>query len=127
MARELRYSLIPGPFAICQLPAKSAIPEWATRGELFSISAADEEVSVVCDAKLVPAGVKAQSPFICLKLHGPFPLTETGVLSSFIQPLSKRGIPIFAVSTFNTDYVLIPQKFWDAAKDALKAARHLMA
>lgn len=124
--RELKYSLMPGPFAICQLPAGSAIPGWATRGEFFSASATEEELSIVCEAKLVPAGVKARSPFVSLKLQGPFSLTETGVLSSFILPLSRRGVPIFAVSTYNTDYVLLPQEFAATALGGLEAAGHVM-
>ncbi len=124
--REIRYSLIRGPFAICQLPAGSAIPDWATQGKLFSISATEEELSVVCEARFVPAGVNAQSPFVCLKLQGPFPLTATGVLNSFIAPLSRGAIPIFAVSTYDTDYVFILEELWDAAHNVLMAAGHVM-
>ncbi|HEX8926663.1 MAG TPA: ACT domain-containing protein [Terriglobales bacterium] len=126
MARdELRYSLLVG-FAICQLPAGSAIPDWATHGEFFSISGSEEELSLVCEAKFVPKDVKMQACFVCLKLQGPFPLDETGVLCSFIQPLSNAGIPVFAIATYNTDYVFIPEEFWGVAHDALMAAGHIM-
>jgi hypothetical protein len=124
VGRELKFSLVRGQFAICQLPAGTSIPEWATGGELFSISGTAEELSIVCEAELVPVGVRAQGPFVCLKLEGPFPLTQTGVLSAFVQPLSDAGIPIFAVSTYDTDYVLIPQEFVDRATGVLQTAGH---
>ena len=125
--RALEYELLSGPFAICQLPADSAIPDWATRGIFFSISKTDEELSIVCEAKLVPPSVTAERPFVCLKLQGPFPLNETGVLSSFIGPLANAGIPVFAVATYNTDYVLIPEESFMRAQQVLQAAGHVNA
>lgn len=122
--RELKYSLQPGPFAICQLPAGSAIPGWATRGEFFSVVGSEEEVSIVCEAKFVPEGVKMQAPFACFKLQGPFPLDETGVLSAFIQPLADAGVPVFGIATYNTDYVLIPEDALRTAERALRTAGH---
>ena len=59
-----------------------------------------------------------------MKLEGPFPFSETGILASFIQPLSDRAIPIFAVSTFDTDYVLVKQAWIDKAIEALISAGH---
>ena len=63
----------------------------------------------------------------CLKLEGPFPLSETGVLLSFIQPLSSNGVPIFAISTYDTDYVLIQEEWATMAIDALRQAGHELA
>jgi len=57
-------------------------------------------------------------------LEGPFPFNLTGVLLSFIEPLSSRGIPIFAVSTYDTDYVLIQEEFAGVAFSALQEAGH---
>jgi hypothetical protein len=59
-----------------------------------------------------------------LKLQGPFPFSQTGVLLSFIEPLSRNGIPIFAVSTYDTDYVLVPEEFAEAALAVLQSAGH---
>jgi len=59
-----------------------------------------------------------------LKLEGPFPFSQTGVLLSFIEPLSSKGIPIFAVSTYDTDYVLIQEQFAGMALDRLQQAGH---
>ena len=61
---------------------------------------------------------------MCLKLEGPFPFSQTGVLLSFIEPLSNNGIPIFAISTYDTDYVLLQQEFAGPALNALQTAGH---
>ena len=60
----------------------------------------------------------------CLKLLGPFPFSETGILAPFVQPLSERAIPIFAVSTFDTDYVLVKQEWLETTVQALQEAGH---
>ncbi len=62
--------------------------------------------------------------WVCLKLEGPFPFSLTGVLLSFIEPLSNNAIPIFAISTFDTDYVLIQEEFMGRVIDLLRDAGH---
>ena len=62
--------------------------------------------------------------WMCLKLEGPFPFSQTGVLLSFIEPLSNNGIPIFAISTYDTDYILIPEEHSSRAADLLREAGH---
>jgi hypothetical protein len=138
MRRALRFSLLPGRFAICRLERDAPAPSWAAglsvAGEaLFSITRTDEELSIVCSENAVPDGpdvvgadVRAQGGYACLKLLGPFALDDTGVLLAFIAPLAERGVPVFTVSTYDTDYVLLPASRLDAALDALRAARHQM-
>jgi hypothetical protein len=123
-SRTLRCSLLENLFAVCQLPSNAPIPEWALSGELLSITRAADELSIVCLAQNVPSGVKADGPWICLKLEGPFPFLQTGVLASFIDPLADAGVPIFAISTYNTDFVLIKHEYWGAALGALSKAGH---
>ena len=79
---------------------------------------------MVCPAGNLPRDVSTQHRWICLKLEGPFPFSMTGVLLSFIEPLSSREIPIFAVSTFDTDYVLIQEEWAGAGMEALQEAGH---
>lgn len=81
-----------------------------------------DEVSVVCLATQVPKEIRHEADWACLKLLGPFPFAETGVLSSFIQPLSDRAIPIFAISTFDTDYVLVKESWVEEAIRVLQEA-----
>lgn len=72
----------------------------------------------------MPADVKAERGWICFKLEGPFPFLQTGVLTSFIDPLADRRVPVFAVSTYDTDYVLVKQELAGEALAALQQAGH---
>jgi hypothetical protein len=120
----LRFSVIPGSFAVCQLPPGTPIPDWLPASGLLSITRADDEISIVCDSSAVPGPVKADRGWISLKLEGPFPFSMTGVLASFIQPLAERAVPIFAISTYNTDHVLIPEQHAAVGLQVLREAGH---
>ncbi|MGZ5537787.1 MAG: ACT domain-containing protein, partial [Chthoniobacterales bacterium] len=86
-----------GPYAIVRLAPDAAVPEWATKGEFTSITRTGDELSIVCPTENLPSDVSSPHRWICLKLEGPFPFSQTGILLSFIEPLSSRGIPIFAI------------------------------
>jgi len=123
-AHQLRFHVLPGPYAIARLNADAAVPEWATKGEFISITRTGDELSIVCLADNLPRDVHTQHHWICLKLEGPFPFSMTGVLLSFIEPLSSNRIPIFAISTYDTDYVLIQAEHIKAALSFLDEAGH---
>jgi hypothetical protein len=122
--QKLKFRLLAGAYAIVRMAPDASIPEWAVNGEFTSITRSAEELSVVCAPENVPDGVDAGPRWVCLKLEGPFPFSQTGVLLSFIEPLSADGIPIFAISTYDTDYVLMMQENWTAAQGALEQAGH---
>ena len=122
---RLRFSLLPGKFAICRLDPASEIPEWALRSGVFtSITRTPGELSIVCPQNDISGDIKFDGGWLCLKLEGPFPFSMTGVLASFLVPLAANRTPIFAVSTFDTDYVLIKEEFWDLARQVLATAGH---
>jgi hypothetical protein len=124
MPHKLKFSRLAGPFAICRLSPGVAVPDWALRGMFFSVTSTTDELSVVCLQAQVPAGIAHEGDWACLQLQGPFPFSETGILTSFVQPLSERAIPLFAISTFDTDYVLVKQGWVDQAIAALRDAGH---
>ena len=111
-------------YTMVRLEADSAVPEWATKGDFTSVTRTGDELSIVCPMENLPREVSSAHRWICLKLEGPFPFTQTGVLWSFIEPLSSNGIPIFAISTYDTDYILIPEEWAGAALTELKRAGH---
>jgi hypothetical protein len=121
---QLKFRWLPGPYAVVRLEPDAPVPEWATRGEFISVTRTADELSIVCPSDSLPRDVDSQHHWICLKLEGPFPFSLTGVLLSFIAPLSKNGIPIFATSTYDTDYVLVQEPDSDRALDALRHAGH---
>ena len=122
--RKLKFSRVPGSFAVCRLSANVSIPDWAAQGAFLSITRTPDELSLVCLEAQVPGSVQHENDWACLKLEGPFPFAETGILSSFIQPLSDRAIPVFAISTFDTDYVLVKNSWLERAVGILRDAGH---
>ena len=121
---QLKFHRLAGVFAIVRLAPDASVPEWAMKGEFTSITRTADELSIVCLADNLPRDVDSQHHWVCLKLEGPFPFSQTGVLLSFIEPLSSKGIPIFAISTYDTDYVLIQEEFAGMVLDSLQQAGH---
>jgi len=121
---QLKFLRLKGPYAIVRLARDAAIPEWATKGDFTSITRTADELSIVCRLANLPREIRSAHRWQCFKLEGPFPFSQTGILLSFIGPLSSAGIPIFAISTFDTDYVLIQDEFANLALDAVERAGH---
>lgn len=122
---QLRFTIIPGQFAVCRLHPEATIPDWAVSpSNLMVIARTSDELSIVCRADNVPSGTKAECGWLCLKLIGPFPFSMTGVLACFIAPLAANHVSIFAMATFDTDYVLVKEEFREVALSSLQAAGH---
>jgi uncharacterized protein len=121
---QLKFRRISGAFSICRLPPGAPIPAWAQTGPFLTITRTSEELSVVCLTANVPGDVQADSGWACFKLEGPFPFLVAGILVSFVGPLARNGIPIFAISTFDTDYVLMKEESVEAALPILAQADH---
>jgi hypothetical protein len=83
-----------------------------------------DELSIVCVVENVPEKHKPKTCWVCFKLEGPFSFSEVGVLASFIDPLAAKGVPIFAISTFDTDHVLVSEDSAGVALQALRDAGH---
>jgi hypothetical protein len=124
MARRYSLTLLPEPIAICRLEAAEPVPAWATASAWWSITRTPDELSVVCPEALVPAGVSASRGWRALRFAGPLPLDQTGILASVTGPLAAARISVFAIATFDTDYVLIPDAQRPAAITALEHAGH---
>jgi hypothetical protein len=124
MGHRLKFRHLEGSWAVCRLGAEDQIPDWASRGRFVSITRTPEELSVVCPALHVPEGIRSQAGWACLQLAGPFDFALTGILASFVQPLAEAAVPVFALSTFDTDWVLIPEQHLERALAALDAAGH---
>ncbi len=122
--RHFELTLLSERFAISRLDASSPIPPWATQGPFFSVTRTGDELSVVTELSRVPPGVQSQPGWRILKVHGPFVLTEIGVLAALATPLAEAKISLFAVSTFDTDYLLVSSETLLAAIAALEQAGH---
>jgi uncharacterized protein len=118
----LTLTLSSHPLAVCRLEPQAAIPAWATLGPLFSITRTPEELSLVCIYGDVPEGVRKEGPWAAFKVEGPLDFGLTGILASLTVPLAKDGISIFALSTYDTDYLLVKEDTREAAAVSLRAA-----
>jgi uncharacterized protein len=126
--RNLKFRRLRGSYAIVRLAPDSPLPAWAMHGEFTSVTRTADELSIVCPAENLPADSQSRQLWVCLKLDGPFTFSQTGILLSFIEPLSAGDIPIFAISTYDTDYVLVQAESIDAALKILhEAGRTLLA
>lgn len=104
------------PVAFVRLPAGEE-PTWDWRtGPLASITYTDSETSVVCAFTSVPqGGVRVQGPLTAFEIAGPLDFSTVGVLSGLLEPLAKQGISILALSTYDTDWILIEAQHADEA------------
>ena len=119
----LTLSVVPDVLVICRLERDAVIPAWAT-GEFVSITRTSDELSIVCAERDVPSDVKADRDWQALKIEGPLDLSLTGVLASIAMPLAEAKINIFAISTFDTDYVLVKADRVAEAIGVLRNAGH---
>ena len=129
---KLNLSILPDRLAICRLPPDAPIPAWACHASFYSITRTADELSIITPDHHVPSDVTCDHDWRAFKVEGlalsgvegPLEFSLTGVLESVARPLADASISIFAVATFNTDYVLVKSTNLDHAIDALRAAGH---
>jgi hypothetical protein len=122
--RSYELSLLPEKFTICRLAPDAVVPEWATRGQFFSITRTSDELSVIAETAVVPERLRTEVRWRLMRVHGPFDFSEVGVLASLVQPLAAAGVSVFTVSTFDTDYLLLQCSQLRDAVAALRDAAH---
>jgi hypothetical protein len=125
--RPLRLELLPGTYAVCRLEAAEPVPGWAGAGPFVSMTRTEAELSVVCPEGAVPAEVRKEPGWRCLRVVGPLGFGMTGVLASLAGPLASSGVSIFVVSTYDTDYLMVQDRDLERGKDALERAGHTVA
>lgn len=120
----LDLSLLPDLLAVCRLPAGAEAPAWLDGEAFASVTRTPEETSVVCRAEVVPLDVRVEAGWRALRVAGPLDFALTGVLLSLLEPLAAAGVSVFALSTFDTDVVLVRDAALDDALAALDDAGH---
>ena len=124
MAAKFSLSVLGDRYAICKLSPDDEAPVWAERGEFWSVTKTSEEMSIVCVEAGIPETVKSDKGWRCLKVHGPLDFSLTGILVSLARPLADAGISIFAISTYDTDYLLVKEAELDRALAVLAQDGH---
>ena len=123
-AFSLELLLLDDRLAVCKLQPTADLPTWATSGEFSSITRTHDELSVVCPEEAVPADVRAEKGWRVMRVAGSMDFSVVGVLASMTAPLAEAKIGIFAISTFDTDYLLIKEDDLNGAIEALQAYGH---
>lgn len=115
---------LPKLFGICKLEPDATLPDWLSQNEFTSVTWTSEEISIVSDESIIPEWIECDRGWRCFKVKGPLDFSLTGVLESLALPLAKAGISIFAVSTYNTDYLMVKETRFKEAKRVLMQAEH---
>jgi len=119
-----------GDYVIARLPAAALVPDVLTQlhpeVDLLSITRTPQELSIVCPVELTPAGAVIEGTWSALYAGGPMPFGLTGVVTSLVAPLSAAGCPVFVVSTFDGDVLMVQSSDLGRARDLLTAAGHLL-
>ncbi|WP_029896549.1 ACT domain-containing protein [Desulfohalovibrio reitneri] len=118
----MRIRHIPGRYAVCRLDTDAAVPEKPAGASLWSATRTKDELSLVCPEEYAPAGARVEDGFAALMVEGPLDFSLTGVLASLAEPLARAGVSIFCLSTFDTDWLLVPAARLETARDALRGA-----
>ena len=122
--KPLKFIVLDGSFSLHRLKPGTAIPKAVFASAFYSISQIDEELSIIAPGAVKVEAEKSEPGWSALKVVGPLDFALTGILAGLASTLAKAGISIFAISTFDTDYILVKSENLKAAKEALTAAGH---
>jgi hypothetical protein len=111
-------------FAVCKLRADENIPDWVLSGSFCSLTRTLDELSIVCPQEFVPEEVEAVRGWKSLKVEGKLDFNLVGILSSLTSSLAEVGISVFAISTYDTDYLFVKERDLDRGVAALRKAGH---
>ncbi len=116
----MNLQIVEGSFSICRLNIESPNPVWALSGVFYSITKTSDELSIVCESKNIPNDIKAEIGWGLIKVQGPLDFGLSGILASLANPLAVEKISIFAISTFDTDYIMVKEANLQKAKSTLE-------
>jgi hypothetical protein len=120
LADTYELQLLTEKLAVCRLDSDAGIPFWCVQSEpMLSVTRTRDELSIVCAEHLVPDWVHAERGFAALRVVGTIEFGVTGVMAALTRPLADAGISVFAISTYDTDYLLFRQTARERVVDVL--------
>ena len=124
MAHHLSLVILADRLSVCRLSAPPPDPIQRMSGDFLAVIRTPDELTLVCAEEFAPDQAKIEGGWRAFKVEGLLEFSMTGVLASLAQPLAQAGVSIFAISTFDTDYILVKDANLDAAVAALELAGH---
>lgn len=122
--KKLTMKLLKDKFGVCRLNKNERVPEWAKNSEFYSITKTLDELSIVCSQDIIPSDIRCERDWRVFMVVGPLEFSLIGILAYISTILAQRGISIFAISTYDTDYILVKDKDIDHAIDALSNEKY---
>ncbi len=123
---DISLEWLTGRFAVCRFDPSASTPGWALAGsDLLSITRTEAELSIVADQALVPSEMTAERGWVAMRVVGKLDFATVGVLAKLTGALAGAGISCFAISTYDTDYILVKEQDADDAAEALGAVAQL--
>lgn len=123
---KLKLEVLDGEFTIHRFPVKTKVPNDVYDSEFFTISKTSDELSIVCNSTINILSEKREAGWSCFKVLGPLDFSLTGILAQITTCLAESSISIFAISTFDTDYILVNTVKIEQAKISLIASGYLI-
>jgi hypothetical protein len=117
------FRIHPERLAIARLEREAAVPDWA-RGQFVNVARTPTELSIVCAQEHVPRSVVHEREKIAFGIVGTVPMTSIGILASLCGALARASVPVFALSTYDTDWLLVSADRLAFARAALEGEGH---
>ena len=122
--KTLTLHILDERMAVCRFDASDPVPDGIDQSHFYSITRTEQELTIVCPETLVARGTTSETGWRCFKVQGPLDFSETGIIASLSRPLAEKGVAVFVLSTFDTDYFMVKEKNLAAAVDVLTASGH---
>jgi uncharacterized protein len=120
--KTLTLSVLPYHLAVCRLSPGTVLPGWLFELPFWSVTRTADELSVVLPEEKVLSDWKSEKGWRGLMVRGPLDFSLVGILAALAAALAAAGIPIFALSTFDTDYLLVKEQDLFRAVEVLTAS-----
>ena len=120
----MNLQILNDKYAICKFNVNSDLPDWVKDSDFYSVTKTNDELSVVCKQSGSLDNCEISEDWQILKVAGPLDLSLIGIIAEISGTLRDNKIPIFTVSTFETDYILVKSKDLTRAVNSLKASGH---
>jgi uncharacterized protein len=119
---EMELKILIDTYAICKFKPDSDMPEALINYDFFSVTKAQDELSIVCKQSEIIAGeFEINKDWRILKIIGPLDFSLVGIIAEISGLLSKSKISIFTISTYDTDYILVKNKNLEKAVEVLES------
>ena len=122
--KKLTLKLLKDKYSVCRLNKNDEIPKWIFDEEFFSITRTEDELSIVCLQDKIKEDIKCEKDWRVLKIEGPLDFSLIGILSKISTLMANNDISIFAISTYDTDYILIKEESINRAIEVLEKSNY---